>query len=342
MGTVVKTEEIKTLMRQALALRGVTGEYAEFIIADYVESETEGHKTHGLSKFLTIDIGLSKRQGDLKLVKQKGCYAMVDGNRELGHIGALYAVNLAIDLAKKNGVGIVALKNVSRYSRITPYGRKIGMEGLIGIITNNGGPGCVAPFGGKQGLFGTNPLCFAFPSKGKQPYVFDFATAQKVWGEVRQAIVEQRPLARDSFLDKDGNFTTDPEAVQCGIPFGGPKGYALCYGLELMTGAFMGAKMGNKAEDEYDLGYLFTALSPDMFTDLESFQEEADEMARAVRNCPPIKEGGKVFVPGEIFAGKAVSEIPPDSLEVEDQVYERLKIMSVSLKGGYENSKKMN
>lgn len=94
---------------------------------------------------------------------------MVDGNRELGHIGALYAVNLAIDLAKKNGVGIVALKNVSRYSRITPYGRKIGQEGLIGIITNNGGPGCVAPFGGKQGLFEQILCALLFLQKENSP-----------------------------------------------------------------------------------------------------------------------------------------------------------------------------
>ena len=52
MGVTVKIEEIKELMRKALALRGITGEYAEFMISDYLESELEGHRTHGLSKFL--------------------------------------------------------------------------------------------------------------------------------------------------------------------------------------------------------------------------------------------------------------------------------------------------
>lgn len=132
MVVTVKIEEIKELMRKALALRGITGEYAEFMISDYLESELEGHRTHGLSKFLTVDAGLSRRSGEMKLLKQKGCYAQVDGSGELGHIAALYSTNLAIAAAKEHGVGITALKNVGRYSRITPYARKISQEGSCG------------------------------------------------------------------------------------------------------------------------------------------------------------------------------------------------------------------
>ncbi|MFQ7549995.1 MAG: Ldh family oxidoreductase [Blautia marasmi] len=165
MGVTVKIEEIKELMRKALALRGIAGEYAEFMISDYLESELEGHRTHGLSKFLTVDAGLSRRSGDMKLIKQKGCYAQVDGNGELGHIAALYSTNLAIAAAKEHGVGITALKNVGRYSRITPYARKISKEGLVGMITNNGGPACVAPFGGAKAMFGTNPSVSPSPAK---------------------------------------------------------------------------------------------------------------------------------------------------------------------------------
>lgn len=342
MSVVVKTEEIRELMKSALELRKITGEYADFMISDYMESEVEGHKTHGLSKFLTVDAGLSRRSRDMKLLKQKGCYAQVDGNGELGHIAALYSANLAIEAAKKYGVGITALKNVGRYSRVTPYARKIAKEGLVGMITNNGGPGCVAPFGGAKGLMGTNPLCFSFPSNREKPYIFDFATSQKVWGEVRQAIVENRPPLDKCFIDKDGQFTTDPEKAEAGVPFGGPKGYALCYALEVLTGAFVGAKMGNTSESEYDLGYLFIAFSPEMFTTLQDFKDEVDQYAEDIRNCPANRPGGQVFVPGEIFGSKPVSEIQKDEVEIEDDVYRRLKIMSVSLEGGYENNKKLN
>ena len=126
------------------------------------------------------------------------------------------------------------------------------------------------------------------------------------------------------------------------MPFGGPKGYALCYALEVMTGAFVGAKMGYDAKDEYDLGYLFVAFSPDMFTTLEAFTKEVDALADDVRSCPSAKPGGRVFVPGEIFGSRPVEQMPPEDAEVEEDVYRRLKIMSVSLEGGYENNKKLN
>ncbi len=342
MGVVVSADEIRELMRKALERRNIVGEYADFIISDYMESEMEGHKTHGLSKFLTIDIGIGERSGDVKVLKQEGCFAKIDGNRELGHIAALYATNLAIQLAEKHGVGVVALSNNSRYSRITPYGRKIANEGYIGIISNNGGPACVAPFGGTRGIFGTNPICFSFPSNREKPYVFDLSTAQRVWGEVRQAIVENRPLPENSFIDDNGNFTTDPHQAAAGIPFGGPKGFAMCYALEVLTGALIGAKMGTAVKDEYDLGYLFIVLSPNMFSSLETFRDEMDKMAEEVRQCPPMKPGGKVFVPGEVFKGKAVSDIDENQLDVEEDVYRRLRIMSESLEGGYENSKHLN
>lgn len=338
MGVIVTTKEVKSLMRDALRLRQITGEIAEFIIEDYLEAELEGHKTHGISKFLLIDVGIVQRCGEAKIVKQEGCFAKIDGNHELGHSVGMQAAELAISLAKDHGIGLVAFDHVSRYSRVTPYARMIADAGMIGLLTNNGGPMCVAPFGGKRAIFGTNPLCFAFPSNQEKPYIFDFATSQKVWGEIRQAMMENRPLPSNSFLDETGAFTPDPEAAVAAVPFGGPKGYALCFALEVMVGAFVGAKMGSKAQDEFDLGYLFMALSPDMFTDLETFKKEMDELAEEVRNCDSITPGEQVRIPGELSAMRRHAE----EIEIEAGIYERLKKMSQSLEGGLENNKLLN
>lgn len=338
----VKTEEIRALMADALNLRGITGEDAAFIIDDYVEAEQEGHKTHGLSKFLMVDAGLSRKKGNVEVVKKSVCFARIEGNGELGHIAARRAADLAVDMAREHGIGIAAFDHVSRYSRITPYAKKIAEAGFVGMLANNGGPACVAPFGGKQAVFGTNPLCFSFPSGRGEPYVFDFSTAQKVWGEIRQAMVEQRPLAPNAFLDQKGAFTRDPEKAAAAVPFGGPKGYALCFALEVMTGALIGAKMGNAAKDEFDLGYLFLAFSPEMFTSLEDFRREMDALADEVRNSEPVKPGGQVFIPGEIFGDQKVSGQEPLEMEIEEDVYRRLKIMSKSLEGGLENNRLLN
>ena len=100
--------------------------------------------------------------------------------------------------------------------------------------------------------------------------------------------------------------------------------------------------MGKDGKDEYDLGYLFLAFSTEMFTDLQDFEEQVDHLAEEVRACPPIKPGGQVYVPGEIFGNKPVSERNQDFIGLEEDVYQRLKRMSVSLEGGYENNRLLN
>lgn len=337
----VQVEELRELMHKALALRGIEQEDADFIIADYMESELEGHPTHGISKFLTIDAGLEYREGSIEITSQAPCYVKINGHKELGHVAARRAAVMCMEMAKTQGIGIAAISNISRYSRVTPYARMMADAGLIGVVTNNGGPACVAPFGGRQPIFGTNPLCFGFPGEDHS-FVFDFATAEKVWGAVRQAIVEDKPLPDRCFIDAGGAFTTDPNQAEAVIPFGGPKGSALCFALEILTGAFIGAKMGTEAQDEFDLGYLMVAASPEMFTDLATFKREIEKIASDVRACPPREGFQQVFVPGEIFGTTLVSARDRTEIEIPEDVYNRLRTMSTSLSGGYENNKKMN
>lgn len=336
-----KIEDLRALLLSALALRGIDGENAAFIADDYIDAELEGHKTHGLSKFLTIDIGLSRREGSPEIIHRTASSARIDGHRELGHIAARQAVQLSIELAKESGIGIVAMSNVSRYARLVPYARMIAEAGMIGIVTNNGGPAHVTPHASKTPLFGTNPLSFGFPSADGAPLVFDFATAKGVWGELRQASVENRPLPAETFLDESGAFTTDPDRAFAVLPFGGPKGYALCFALEIMTGAFVGCQMGPALEGEYGLGCLFTALSPELFSDPATFARETVAFAERVRTAQP-SGSAQVYIPGERSAARRSEKLREGVIELEDEVYSRLLTMSQSLEGGYADSRKMN
>lgn len=334
--------ELKTLMLKALFIRGIEGEYAEFIVDDYIEAELEEHSSHGLSKFLLLDEALKQREGSLELVKQVGNYAKIDGHKELGHIAGIYCVNKAIELASEHGNSIIALNNASRYSRVKPFAKKIAQNGYIGIIMNNGGPAAVAPFGGTTPIFGTNPICFSFPSKSQEAYVFDFSTSKKVWAEIRQAMLEKRSLPKECFYDKDGKFTTDPYKADAVASFGGAKGYAMCYAVEILTGAFVGAKMGNQVNDEYDLGFVFIALSPEMFSDMERFCEEIDHLAQEVRNARPIESGKKVFVPGELSENRLKKNQQSGLLSLDSEIIDRITIMSTLLEGGIESNNKTN
>lgn len=342
MKNVINVDDLQRLMHSALSLRGVNKDVADFMVTDYIEAELSGQPSHGLSKFLLLDAALQKKEGDVELIKEVGNYAKVDGHKELGHVAGMFCVNKALELAQKLGNGFVALNNASRYSRVKPFAQRIAESGYIGIVLNNGGPAAVAPYNGTTPIFGTNPICFSFPSVSGRPYVFDFSTSKKVWAEIRQAILEKRGLPEDSFYDEDGNITTDLDKAVAVQPFGGAKGYALCYAVEILTGAFVGGKMGSKVNDEYDLGFLFIALDPEMFTDSSRFKAEVDSLAQEVKSSRSVPGGSVVYVPGERSSEVLYQNSQTNVIAVNSDILERIKMMAVSLDGGIESNSKLN
>ena len=45
----IRIDELRVMMLDALALRGIGSEDADFIVDDFLDAELEGHKTHGTS-----------------------------------------------------------------------------------------------------------------------------------------------------------------------------------------------------------------------------------------------------------------------------------------------------
>lgn len=334
-------ENIKHLIDDKNFSKRLSEEIKQSIINDIMEAELGGKEKVGLARMLLLDEELKNRESNVELVKEFGNYALYNGHKELGHIAALTCVEKVIELAKSHGTGIVALNNSSRYGRLKPFARKIAENNLIGIIMNNAGPAAVTAYGGITPILGTNPICFGFPGKD-EPYLFDFSTSKAVWGEIRQAKLENRELPEDCFLDKEGSFTRNPDEVEAVIPFGDTKGFALCYAVELLAGAFTGAKMGLQVETEYDLGFLFMAFSPEIFGDLEEFKDKLKVLENEIKSSVQNAETEKIYIPGEVSKEKVKENLSKGKILVEKDILDRIRKMAVSLDGGIESNNKMN
>ena len=372
----IEIEELRNILDQILTLRNIDGAYKDFINDDLIQAELGEKKTHGLGKILLMDdaldrkkaaiindvleaelsgkekVGLAKilllddelknRENTVELVKELGNYALYNGHRELGHIAALTCVDKVIELAKEHGNAIVGLTNASRYGRLKPFARKIAENNLIGIVMNNAGPAAVTAYGGISPILGTNPICFGFPSNNDEPYLFDFSTSKRIWGEIRQSKLENRKLPEECFLDESGHFTLDPDHVNAVIPFGDAKGFALCYAIEILAGAFTGAKMGLQVEDEYDLGFLFIAFSPEMFGDIEGFKNKLKVLETEIKRSVKNESTKKIYIPGEVSREKYEKNLKAGKIQVDSGILNRLRQMAVSLAGGIESNNKMN
>ena len=70
----------------------------------------------------------------------------------------------------------------------------------------------VAPYGATEGRFGTNPICFGFPSNG-DPVIWDIGTAAIMHGEVVLARRLGQDLPEGVAFDADGHPTRSPDAA---------------------------------------------------------------------------------------------------------------------------------
>lgn len=334
-------QTIRELMNRALEIRGITGEAAFLILEDHLGAQLEEKFTHGIGKFLLLDAALSEREGQSYVVKRTASCALVNGNKDLGQLAAKFSIDLLIDMAKQNGIAMVGMHNASRYGRLSVHGKRIADAGLLGIVMNNGGPSAVVPYGGIDPILGTNPICFSFPATDGG-VAFDFSTSERVWGEIRQAVLENRELPNNAFLDKDGKITRDPEKAEAVLPFDGPKGYALCLAIEILAGALVSAKMGLAIDTQYDLGFLFIAIDPSVFLTQGVFQSDTNILFRSIHASRGRTSLDLPRLPGEGAMLKRRASEAEGSITVDEETLAKLVQMSKSVNGVLDSSNKMN
>jgi delta1-piperideine-2-carboxylate reductase len=203
--------------------------------------------------------------------------------------------------ARTNGIAALAFTNMYHVAALWPEVEALALEGLLAMAFTASLP-YVAPAGGTKPIYGTNPMSFAWPRKGKPPLVFDQASAAMARGEVMIAAREGRTLPEHVGIDENGNPTRDPAAVLRGaqLPFGGYKGSSLALMIELLAGPLIGDLLSIEAEaDDSGAnaaprgGELVIALDPARFGDPDGFMDHAERLFDAI-----VSSGGS-RLPGD-------------------------------------------
>ena len=134
-----------------------------------VEANLKGHDSHGVgmipSYLRNLAGNKAKTNEPGRVVSDNGSIIVYDGERGWGQIVARNATLLGIERAKRDGVAVVALRNAHHIGRIGTYGEMCAGAGLLSLhfvnITDQ--RPAVAPWRGRDGRFGTNPLCISLP-----------------------------------------------------------------------------------------------------------------------------------------------------------------------------------
>jgi len=306
MNTVsLSLNEIFDLAKKTLLANDCDDENASILSDTIMRAERDGSVSHGLFRLPAYVSGLvsKKINGKARPELQNVAPSIIKvlGNNAVAPMVLSLGLPAVIDLAKKNGVAVLAITNSHHMAALWPETEAIAEAGLVGIACTSYKP-AVAPAGATKALYGTNPISFAWPRPGKTPVVFDMATASMAMGEVQIAKREGHKVPLGTGLTKDGKETTDPGEIAEGgviLPFGGYKGSNIAMMVELLAGALIGENFSfeTAAQDNNDGGppsggEFIIAISPDKIAG-----EGWDKHAEQFFNKISAMEG--VRLPGE-------------------------------------------
>src|SRR5690242_11881871 len=303
----VKKDRLAAWAVACLEKAGVPPPEARLVGESLVQTSVWGIDSHGvlrLTHYLRrLTIGSIKAAAVPVVTRTGPVTAQVHGEDGLGIVHATLAMEVAIEMARESGAGVVGVGHSSHCGAMGLYTRMATHAGLIGIAMTHSSS-VVVPHGGKQRYFGTNPISIAVPSAMGEPIVLDMATSQVAWNKVLNARIEGYALDEGVAVDEAGEATTDPHRARAGVPLGGPiygyKGYGLAFMIDLLCGALNGMTFGrfiNGMYDELDrprkIGHFLMALDPKRFGGGESLEATVDAVVRDLRTQ------GEILHPGE-------------------------------------------
>ena len=305
---VLAAPALRTLMEQLLDAAGCDTDSSRITADVLLEADLRGYGTHGLLRLPTMihrmQSGMINPAARPRVVAERAGSALVDADRALGPVGALFGARLAARKAKNAGTAAVGIVNGDHICMAGYYVEQIALMGYVGLITSVTQP-LVHPLGGCERLLGTNPLAIAIPIAGN-PLVLDFATSEIAYGSVLTARARGERLPPGVALGPDGTPTTDPGLAAQGAlaPFAGHKGFGLCLFLGLLAGPLLGAKVGKPLgqavkEGHYDKGDLIVAFDPAAFTDPTDFRDAAQAHLDEVKSSRKAGSVTEIRIPGE-------------------------------------------
>jgi LDH2 family malate/lactate/ureidoglycolate dehydrogenase len=206
-------------------------------------------------------------------------------------------------------------------------------EGMIGVCATNAAAS-VAPWGGAEPFFGSNPLSIAAPAANGAPIVLDMSASVVARGKIRRAQRLNEKIPLGWALDETGTSTTDPAEALKGtlLPIAGHKGYGLALFIDLMCGLLSGSKYGrdlltfHKPIGPTGVGAMLMAVDISRFMPLARFETLVNEYAEAIRNSQKAVGVERIFLPGEIEADKADAN-KLQGIEVDPQIVEKINLL---------------
>jgi L-2-hydroxycarboxylate dehydrogenase (NAD+) len=343
---------VHDFMRAVFQGLGIPGEDARICADVLIASDLRGIESHGVGRlkyyYDRIRAGVQSVKTEIEIVTETETTAVMDGRHGMGHVIAHRAMRLAMDKAKKYGLGAVAVRNSTHYGIAGYYPLMAAKEGMMGLCVTNARP-AQAPTFGTEPMLGTNPIAFAAPSDVDYPFCFDGATSISQRGKIEVAARAEKPVPEGWIIDASGQPLTDPDqiledlgkAMAAFLPLGGAgeelagyKGYSLATVVEILSaslcgGVFMKDLLGfapDGSRRPYMLGHFFLAIHIEHFIPLEVSRQITGGIMRALQASRKAPGQDRIYVAGE-KEYEAEKRVREQGVPVNDNLRRELQFM---------------
>jgi uncharacterized oxidoreductase len=342
-----------TVARSIFVACGTPSDEASIIAEQLVISNLMGLDSHGVVRIPQyvdwINRGTIRPGAPISVVDERGGVSVVDCGFNFGQVGALRAIEVAIEKAREFKIACVLTRRCNHAGRLGYFTQMAAEAGMFALATCNSPRQAhnVVPFGGMEGRLATNPISYAVPGPDN-PIVSDMSTSTAAEGKIRLYRNRGLKLPEGWIIDGSGKASVDPDDLYDTpngwiLPLGGAggyKGFALGILVEILSGTLAGDLITEYKRDGNN-GVCFIVIDISAFMPVDQFRRLIGEMVSYMKATPPAPGFKEVMLPGEIdfriFKDRQAKGIPIEPVTWR-QIQESASAVQVQLEPRFESS----
>jgi LDH2 family malate/lactate/ureidoglycolate dehydrogenase len=304
-------DDLRTFAGQVLGSLGVPPADAALVADSLVQADLWGHGSHGMLRLpwyaARLAGGAMAAVTEPVVLADTGPLVLLDGRDGIGQVLTERARVLAVERARRHGIGAVGVRDSNHFGTAMYWTRRAAHDGCVAVLTTNASP-AMAPWGGREKVLGTNPWSIAAPGPDGRVVAVDIANTAVARGKIYLAKNRGESIPDTWALSPDGAPTTDPAEGVLGVvlPMAGHKGYAITFLMDVLSGALTGSGVGTEVHGPYEpgtrsrAGHLFLAIDPSALGDPADYEARVQRLIDEVKDVPLAQGFDQVFYPGEV------------------------------------------
>jgi LDH2 family malate/lactate/ureidoglycolate dehydrogenase len=334
--TRVPADTLRKQLTSIFSAVGTPDDHADIAAKVLVSASVRGVDTHGVANVVgysqNAENGTYSIPQQMDIISESETTALMSGGNGIGLVSAYTAMEIAIEKAKKFGLGMVSVKDGHHVGMVAYYAMMALEHDMIGMSMTTAAP-AVRPALGARKMLGTNPIGFAAPAGEERDFVLDMATSTVASGKVGLARRIGVPIPAGWAVTTEGEEITEPPDGENDSwalnPLGNTreqgshKGYGLAVMVDILCGVLSGGGFSAQLSRGENMTWVM-AIDIARFRDVDEFKSMMDDMIRELHATTALPGEDRVLVAGDPEADAADDRLA-NGVPVENGQYAAIR-----------------